>query len=73
MNEITRVKEFYTFGKHMQMLYVFLSCHLWSGQPPKPGPNMLVAIKAAFPWSFLREWAVFPCDFFKKVNEMLIY
>lgn len=34
-NEIMHVKGFSTFGKQVQMLYVFLNCHLWPGQPPQ--------------------------------------
>ena len=66
------VKGFCTLGKHNQMLYVFLNCHFCAGQPPKGGQNVSLDVKAAFPWGFPKEWAVFSWDL-KKINEMPIY
>lgn len=54
------------------MLYVFLNCHFCAGQPPKSGQNVSLDVKAAFPWGFPKEWAVFSWDL-KKINETPIY
>lgn len=55
------------------MLYVFLHCHLWLGQPPRRGQHVFAGANAAFPRTVPGEWAAFQCDFFKKINEMPTY
>ena len=67
------VKGFCTLGKHSQMLYVFLNCHFCAGQPPKSGQNVSLDVKAAFPWGFPKEWAVFSWDLKKSMRRLFIH
>lgn len=70
--EIMHVKEFCAFGKLIQMRYVFLNCRPWLGQPPGSGQNVFVDANAAFPGTFPRDWAMFPCDFKKRYDAYLL-